>query len=521
MNFFKVCGAGLLAAVAAGCWSHDTGGTAVTPDVVAGLRYVNLVSDTAALNFRVVDVINNAPNSINAVFRTGGNPYGVTTTFLPMYFPVDAGTRHIKVFLYSTIDTLATKVVLDTTFTFVQNTNYTFYLYGYARTGSNPKVQALITTDAVPSIAAGKIALRVLNLAPTLAGNPIGSAATAIDARVGPDTGAVPLAVTAGLPVVGTNLAFGQMSGYTAVDASGSTIPYRLAAMASASASPIMFQANLPLGVAGNSTTNPIGGSAVAGTAMTAIIVPASVAGSGAPQSTPSAVSTNIDSIVRNLDTVTVWRHITPGNGSTTCNAAVAAGAGASDIITVAGTTQPEYSGSHAVHSVTAGTSQTLFSEYSVTLSGGTAGNTFRLRFPATTGAPVSLPITYDADSATVRAILEQMSTIGTGNVRVSGAAGGPYTIRFIGAFANSFTGPGAIKDTLATAPLTTSSATLPVACTGTATSSRFRYRIAGTPVSPATGNPTYSFKVVTPTNEYLAPTVLFILDNRPPQTAP
>ena len=83
MNVFRVCAAAVISLSVAGCISHDVDGTGITPDAIAALRYVNLVPDTGALTFRIVDVINNAPSSIGATFRTGGNPYGSGTTLPP------------------------------------------------------------------------------------------------------------------------------------------------------------------------------------------------------------------------------------------------------------------------------------------------------------------------------------------------------------------------------------------------------------------------------------------------------
>lgn len=45
--------------------------------------------------------------------------------------------------------------------------------------------------------------------------------------------------------------------------------------------------------------------------------------------------------------------------------------------------------------------------------------------------------IAYNASASTVRSALEGMTTIGAGNVSVTGNAGGPWTIQFIGALAN------------------------------------------------------------------------------------
>lgn len=64
------------------------------------------------------------------------------------------------------------------------------------------------------------------------------------------------------------------------------------------------------------------------------------------------------------------------------------------------------------------------------TVTGSPTGGTFTLTFGGqTTGA-----IAYNATAATVEAALEAISTIGQGNVQVTGSAGGPYTVEFVGA---------------------------------------------------------------------------------------
>lgn len=63
-----------------------------------------------------------------------------------------------------------------------------------------------------------------------------------------------------------------------------------------------------------------------------------------------------------------------------------------------------------------------------VTLDGSPGGGTFTLTF----GGQVTSAIAYDATAATVEAALEALSTIGQGNVKVTGSAGGPYTVTFI-----------------------------------------------------------------------------------------
>ncbi len=51
-------------------------------------------------------------------------------------------------------------------------------------------------------------------------------------------------------------------------------------------------------------------------------------------------------------------------------------------------------------------------------------------------GGQTSANIAYDAAASAVETALEDMSTIGTGNVSVSGNPGGPYTVEFIGTLA-------------------------------------------------------------------------------------
>lgn len=79
-----------------------------------------------------------------------------------------------------------------------------------------------------------------------------------------------------------------------------------------------------------------------------------------------------------------------------------------------------------------------------VTLPGSPSGGTFTLSFQGqTTGN-----LTYDESAADVEAALEALSNIGSGNVSVSGASGGPWTIEFTGSLAGTdvgqMTGSGA-----------------------------------------------------------------------------
>jgi hypothetical protein len=362
-------------AVAAAC-AASTDGTLVTPDPLAGLRYVNLVADTGAVDFRVIDIVENAPNQVAAAFRTGGNPAGFTAPAgtMPWYQGVEAGTRHIRVFMNGTTAAVASQIVFDTVVTFTAGQNYTFYLYGYARTGQTPRVNALITTDAVQSIptattaitqtatsgtltsittttntivaASGswitqgvkvgdmvvltnhataannslrlgvaavtastitiasanliatavpdsaftltiqsaKFAVRVIDLAASTAGT-VSLAGNVADVFV--DTLGAAVTPPAGSAKF-TTVNFFEQRPYTQLVVN-SGLNYRAAIAASGTATPFI-QGDVPNGTVGTATANPIPGDLVAGTALTIIITPRAVAGSGAvPSGNPAA----------------------------------------------------------------------------------------------------------------------------------------------------------------------------------------------------------------------------------------
>lgn len=71
---------------------------------------------------------------------------------------------------------------------------------------------------------------------------------------------------------------------------------------------------------------------------------------------------------------------------------------------------------------------------------------------PAVTRNSVTLPtapLAHDSTAAQVRAALEALANVGAGNVVVSGAAGGPYTVAFQGALANENIAPISVTHAL------------------------------------------------------------------------
>ena len=303
----------LLAGSAVGCNESGAGGVTL-PGPLAGLRYVNAVSDTGGLDIRVIDIVGDAPATFGATFRTGGSPTGAGLQTSPPYQAVEAGTRQIRVFNSSSDPVIAQHVLLDTTFTFQENRNYTFALRGFARTGQTPTLEAAIQADQPTAPGAGQIAVRTWHLAPGLAP----SATTPLDAWIvarGP-------AALAGAPTI-VGQSYADTSNYVNV----ATGTYRVAFTATGTTQPILFQANMPVGGSG------VPGTSVGGTAITVLVVPRTVPGSQAPA---GAAAGAIDSLVRVVDTAIVYSKN-------------AHGLAANDVVRMSGAAQPEYNGSFVV----------------------------------------------------------------------------------------------------------------------------------------------------------------------------
>jgi hypothetical protein len=241
--------------------SDDSGVGAAPP--VAALRFINAVADTGAMDFRIVDIVGESPQLLENAFRAA-TPYQA----------VEAGARHIRVFLTpSRTDTLVgSAVVWDTTFDFVEGVTYSVIMTGYANPTRGVPLNRVITIDDVTAPAASQFGLRVINL-----GTGLGS----VDAYSRRGTEVAPGTIFA------TDVAFGEVGAY-GIQATG-TDAYRLL-VAPTTTTTALADIVGPAGVAGTPSANPIAGTNVAGSVLTAIVVPASVPGTGAPAAftTPS-----------------------------------------------------------------------------------------------------------------------------------------------------------------------------------------------------------------------------------------
>ncbi|MGE5744764.1 MAG: hypothetical protein ACM368_12560, partial [Gemmatimonadota bacterium] len=68
----------------------------------------------------------------------------------------------------------------------------------------------------------------------------------------------------------------------------------RVVITAAGTKAPVLATVKLPAGLAGTATTDPIAGARVAGSVLSAVVVPRSVAGSLAPQTAPFLVPTAV-----------------------------------------------------------------------------------------------------------------------------------------------------------------------------------------------------------------------------------
>jgi len=290
LRLFACC----VVAVGLGC-KKDATFTEPLPNY-AHITWLNAVSDTMQLDLRVIDIPTNA-SFMDADFRSA------------QFFPIniEPGTHHVRVFLSSTIDSIAKKVVLDTTYTFTEGEPYSFYVTGRARAGSAQPVQALITNLNVGTPGPGQFALRIVNLAPTL-GGAIGAMP---DTAAAPDVFVLaPGAMPSGAPTA-TALAYGAATPFIVLD----TGTYRLALLSPGTTTPAGVLATVPPGTPAGGGNSAVAGSRVGGSMITAVILPRSVpgsvapqtrAGQGASQATDTSVSEAARRIARSGDTVTV-----------------------------------------------------------------------------------------------------------------------------------------------------------------------------------------------------------------------
>ena len=276
---------GLLAGVASACSPDTVVTTELTP--VAGVRFINAVPDTGAafgLDFRFVDIVENS-DAYRITYRNTPSTSGLVTAGAQIqYKAAKTGSRHFRIFLSDSLLSAASVTLKDSTVTLEAGHNYTFLLWGNARSTGSDKMR-LTVIDEVIADPGQQVALRVINVT-----------GAAIDVRQYVATGTVPAAAD------WSNVGAYSISTYKTV----SPAPIKFNVQPSGGGTALFTDPQAlvgeAVGVTSGSATgsgctvgtdcNIIPGTTVPGSAVTLIVFPRSVAGSRATNfTTPGAVS--------------------------------------------------------------------------------------------------------------------------------------------------------------------------------------------------------------------------------------
>ena len=246
-----------------------------TPDTpYAGVRFINAVPDTAGsfgLDMRFVDLVES-----NAQYRVGfrngpATTSGVTTSAATQYKAAQAGQRHFRVFLDDTLQSVAQVKLADTTVNLAEGTNYTAILWGNAR-GSAPAMRLSFFPETLQDPGA-QVALRVINAT----GSPIDVRTYVAGGTAPADptwANVAPLSVSSYVLVAPSQIRYNVRSAGTTTNLFADMLAI-IGAPASSS-----------LGAGGKLDIEPLPGTTVAGSAVSLIVYPRSVAGTRTPQTT-------------------------------------------------------------------------------------------------------------------------------------------------------------------------------------------------------------------------------------------
>lgn len=246
--------------------SKDTGPTVNTLGPRARVRVINAVPDTGAMDYRFVDSVE-APIELGLVFRAASG-----------YQPFKVGTRKLRAFAASQNPAIVLGApILDQTVTLKQDVYYTLIHVGLANTGGGTGDSVIVLVDSIPTLGA------------------LGSGIAVRGVHAIPSVGAVDVFttrnVTATLPATPAfaGLTYGRNTPYIKLAAVQDSIAARVSVVGAAPA--VVLSALAQFGVAGTTQLNPIGGSRIAGSSMSAVAFPAGVGARAAgTATTPSVV---------------------------------------------------------------------------------------------------------------------------------------------------------------------------------------------------------------------------------------
>jgi hypothetical protein len=238
----------------------------------AGVRFINAVPDSAGafgLDMRFIDIVE-SDAQFRISFRNSPPTSGIQVSTGIEYKNARAGARHFRIFLDDTLQNIASTVIADTTVNLEATHNYTVMLWGNGRSTGSDKMKLTVIDETVAD-PGPQVALRVIN-----------ATNAAIDVRQYVQGGTAPAAAD------WANVA--PFSASTYVKVAPGLIMYNVRA---AGATTTMFNdlqappgspPSSSAGAAGKIDTEAIPGTTQAGSAVTLIVFPRSVAGARTPQ---------------------------------------------------------------------------------------------------------------------------------------------------------------------------------------------------------------------------------------------
>ena len=250
--------------VIAAC-SQDTGPTINTLGPRARVRVINAIPDTIAMDYRFVDSVE-APIELGLVFRAASG-----------YQPFKVGTRLLRAFAASQTPAIVFGApIVERTVVLEADKYYTLLHVGLANTAGGTGDSVIVIQDSIPTLGqlGAGIAIRGVHAIPGVGSVDVFTTRTA----------------AAALPAAPAfaGLMYGKSTPYIKF-----TAPDSVAARISvAGATPaVVLTALAMVGQAGTTQLNPIGGSRVAGTSLSAVAFPAGLgARSTGTATTPSVV---------------------------------------------------------------------------------------------------------------------------------------------------------------------------------------------------------------------------------------
>ncbi|NUO63427.1 MAG: DUF4397 domain-containing protein [Gemmatimonadaceae bacterium] len=279
MRFKTILALGLIA-VGAGACSDNSGVTDAKPIPPAALiRFINASLDTGTVDFRFIDKVENLPTFLGVGVRAASG----------VYQRVSPGARPVRVFVNSTDPVEAQKRLIDTTITLNADTRYTLVYEGAAR-GNADRLLVIEDPLTFPTPPAGQIAIRALNLNGTVGAADVRFAPTDTvkPSGVGADTVPQPRNVYAALATMITNTPFRSYSGFVNIPALPTATPkdslYQFQVFPTGSATMAFKSTSTQRGATApaGASYGPQPGVQIAGSVMTAVLFPATTAGSPA-----------------------------------------------------------------------------------------------------------------------------------------------------------------------------------------------------------------------------------------------